>query len=84
MPSHTSASSTAAAKNPSDSETLGRLLTIADVAGILRLSHQTVYKLLDDGTLPALKIGSQWRFDPITLKEWIVSQRQEVDPNGTE
>ena len=38
-------------------------MTVREVAALLRVSPQTLYKMLEQGSIPAVKIGSQWRFD---------------------
>ncbi len=38
------------------------LMTLGEVAEYLRLSKDTVYRMANNGTLPASKVGSQWRF----------------------
>jgi excisionase family DNA binding protein len=38
-----------------------RLLTVAEVAELLRLSRATVYKLCDSGELPHLRISNSIR-----------------------
>lgn len=40
------------------------LLTVADVARMLRLSKATVYKLVAEGKLPHVRIGHAIRFVP--------------------
>lgn len=37
------------------------LLTLAEAAGRLRLSLNTVYKLCRNHEIPAIKVGRQWR-----------------------
>ncbi len=39
-----------------------KLLTIKDVAKILNIGERTVYNMVNDGRLPATKIGKMWRF----------------------
>ena len=53
---------------------LEHLLTVKEVASLLRVSTQTLYKMLENGEIPAVKVGSQWRFDSDRIKEWISSQ----------
>jgi excisionase family DNA binding protein len=38
-----------------------RLLTVAEVARMLRVSNMTVYRLVNGGGLPALRIGRSYR-----------------------
>jgi excisionase family DNA binding protein len=48
-------------------------LTITDVAEKLQLSTSTVYKLSENGNLPAMKVGKQWRFTEEGLKDYLQS-----------
>lgn len=57
---------------------LENLLTVKEVAAMLRVSAQTLYKMLEQGEIPAVKVGSQWRFDREKIKNWIENQA-----NGT-
>ncbi len=50
------------------------LLTIKEVAHLLRLTPQTLYKMLKQGDIPAVKIGSQWRFDAEQVRTWLLSR----------
>jgi excisionase family DNA binding protein len=38
-----------------------RLLTVAEVADLLRVSSMTVYRLIKAGDLPAVRIGKSFR-----------------------
>lgn len=37
------------------------LLTVPELAAVLRVGRNTAYRLIDDGTIPAIKIGRQIR-----------------------
>ncbi|MEA2827851.1 MAG: hypothetical protein QOG43_2290 [Actinomycetota bacterium] len=39
----------------------GRFLTVAEVAGILRVSTMTVYRLIKAGNLAAVRVGKSYR-----------------------
>jgi excisionase family DNA binding protein len=39
----------------------GHLLTVGEVAAVLRVSNMTVYRLIKGGDLPALRIGKNYR-----------------------
>jgi excisionase family DNA binding protein len=39
----------------------GSLLTVAEVAGVLRVSNMTVYRLIKAGELPAIRVGKSFR-----------------------
>ena len=47
------------------------LLTVAEVASILRLSRVKVYELIKRGGLPSFKINGARRIQPGKLKTWI-------------
>lgn len=38
------------------------IMTVAEVADYLRLNEATVYRLAQQGKLPGVKLGRQWRF----------------------
>jgi excisionase family DNA binding protein len=54
--------------------TLKHMLTVKEVAALLRVSTQTLYKMLEQGQIPAVRVGSQWRFDRDKVEGWIESQ----------
>ena len=39
------------------------LVTVKELASVLKLTEATVYKLLSSGKLPGFKIGDSWRSD---------------------
>lgn len=45
------------------------ILNIEEVADLLRLSKQTIYNMLRDGRIKAVKYGREWRFDRKQLME---------------
>ncbi len=50
------------------------LLTVKEVAAMLRVSAQTLYKMLEQGGIPAVKVGSQWRFERDKVRAWLQAQ----------
>lgn len=56
-----------------------QLLTAKEVAEILKVSDRTVLRLAERGDLPAKRIGTQWRFIPKVLDEWIHTKIS-IDP----
>jgi excisionase family DNA binding protein len=44
------------------------LLTVADVARMLRLSKASVYRLVAEGKLPHVRIGNAIRFIPSQIR----------------
>ena len=55
-------------------KTIPDLLTVHEVADRLRVSYGTVYGLLREGSLPAVKVGSQWRVDADRLSLFLSEQ----------
>ncbi|CAI4032974.1 hypothetical protein DNFV4_03404 [Nitrospira tepida] len=47
------------------------ILTVPEVAHLLRVPKSTVYKLARLGQIPASKIGKHWRFVRRDLDEWV-------------
>ncbi|MCU0284430.1 MAG: helix-turn-helix domain-containing protein [Candidatus Nanopelagicales bacterium] len=48
-----------------------KLLTVAEVAAMLRLSKMTVYRMVNSGTLPALKVGRSVRIPEHVVDEYL-------------
>ncbi len=52
-----------------------QLLTLEEVAELLRLGKRTTYRMAKEGELPAFKIGGAWRFDRADIDRWIEEQK---------
>lgn len=52
-------------------ETLGEILTIDELAGYLKISKSTLYKLVREGKIPSQKIGRHWRFRKKAIDRWL-------------
>lgn len=59
-------------------------MTVKEVAALLRVSPQTLYKMLEHRQIPAVKVGSQWRFDRDQIREWIRKQSGAVETESAE
>ena len=55
-------------------------LVVRDVARLFNVSEKTVYRWIDQGTLPAYRINDQYRFNRAELLEWATSRRMNVSP----
>jgi excisionase family DNA binding protein len=55
------------------------LLSPKQLAEYLQLSQRTVYRLLDRGAIPAVKVGGQWRFRKTTVDEWLDLSMHHLD-----
>jgi excisionase family DNA binding protein len=50
------------------------VLTINEVAALLKLTEKTVYSMANAGELPAFKIRIQWRIRRLELDQWMDAQ----------
>jgi len=50
---------------------MAQLMTVEEVAGYLRVTEKTIYRLLRQGKIPATKVGQQWRFNRSLVDEWL-------------
>ena len=41
---------------------MNKMLTARDIQELLQVDRSTVYRMAEDGRLPAMKVGKQWRF----------------------
>lgn len=48
-----------------------RLLTIREVADVLRVHARTAYRLVKDGHIAAIRVGAQWRVSEGALHEYV-------------
>ncbi|MCX5920335.1 MAG: helix-turn-helix domain-containing protein [Candidatus Melainabacteria bacterium] len=49
-----------------------RLLTIDELAELLRINRRSVYRLIENHTIDfAIKIGGSWRFLPADFNAWL-------------
>lgn len=47
------------------------ILTLPEVAQLLKVAEKTVYTMAQKAELPAFKVGGQWRFRRTDLDTWI-------------
>ncbi|MBI2192042.1 MAG: helix-turn-helix domain-containing protein [Planctomycetes bacterium] len=50
------------------------VLTAGEVARWLRIPKSTLYKLCQQGEIPAMKIGRHWRFQKSVLEGWLTDR----------
>jgi len=48
-----------------------RLLTLSEAAQLLHISTRTLHRMIQNGDLPALKVGGQWRVRESQLQRWV-------------
>lgn len=54
-------------------------MTTDEVLGYLKVNPRTIYRLIRNGDLPAIRIGRQWRFRQSDLNAWL--DRQQAHAN---
>jgi len=47
------------------------IMTIEECAKYLKTSVSTIYRLAQQGKIPATKVGNQWRFQKKKIDEWL-------------
>jgi len=53
------------------------ILTIREVAELLKINEKTAYKLAAAGKLPGFKVGGSWRFERREIAGWIKRKVEE-------
>lgn len=48
-----------------------RFLTVAEVASVMRVSKMTVYRLVHDGRLPAVRVGRSFRVPEQAVHDYL-------------
>jgi excisionase family DNA binding protein len=48
-----------------------RFLTVAEVAGLMRVSKMTVYRLVHNGDLPAVRVGRSFRVPEQAVHDYL-------------
>jgi excisionase family DNA binding protein len=65
---------------------MNKMLTAKDVQELLQVDRSTVYRMAEDGRIPAFKVGKQWRFPAESMQEWLgadvqLSQGADLTPS---
>jgi len=50
------------------------VMTIKEIAEVLRLAEKTVYAMATDGELPAFKVRGQWRVRRVDFDQWLLKR----------
>ena len=57
----------------------GGLLTVAEVAAAMRVSNMTVYRLIKNGELPAVRVGKNYRLRDADLHRFLEERSVHVE-----
>ena len=57
------------------------ILTIPEMAELLKVAEKTVYALAQRREVPGFKVGGQWRFSRAAINEWIEARTHSADMN---
>ena len=55
-----------------------RFLTVAEVASLLRVSNMTVYRLINAGQLPAVRVGKSYRIREDDVDKYLADRYTEA------
>jgi len=47
------------------------IMTLPELAKYIRVHKSTVYRMLKDNRIPAIKVGNQWRFKKDRIDRWL-------------
>jgi excisionase family DNA binding protein len=64
-----------------------KLLTVNEVADILRVSNMTVYRLVKSGQIPAIRVGKNYRIKESDVNDYLERGTQKIkkpDSGGDE
>jgi excisionase family DNA binding protein len=58
-----------------------KLMTVEEAAVYLRVGKKTIYRLLKQGKIPATRVGQQWRFNKVSIDEWLHQKPVGIEAN---
>jgi excisionase family DNA binding protein len=58
------------------------ILTLPEVAQLLKVANKTVYTMAQQGELPSFKVRGQWRFRRMDIDAWMASQVAKTTKNS--
>jgi PAS domain S-box-containing protein/excisionase family DNA binding protein len=60
---------------------MSELMTTKEASEYLKIGYMTLYKLAQQGEIPAYKIGSHWRFNRTALDDWFANKSRATNRN---
>ncbi len=49
-------------------------LTAKEASAFLKITTQTLYRLIKEDDLPAFRVASEWRFEQSSLETWVMDK----------
>jgi len=59
-------------------------MTTKQLMELLHIDRTTVYRMLNDGRLPATRVGGQWRFSRQLIEQWLQTQGGSLSKSFTD
>jgi len=59
-----------------------RLLTVGEVAGTMRVSNMTIYRLIKTGQLPAVRVGKNYRIRESDMHKYLSDRSVHTEGSG--
>ncbi len=60
------------------------LLTTDEVRALLHVDRTTIYRMVEGGRLPAIRVGKQWRFPRAEVEAWLAARATSpAEPSAT-
>ncbi|MCZ7529533.1 MAG: helix-turn-helix domain-containing protein [Acidimicrobiia bacterium] len=53
---------------------VSELLRTKDIQELIKVDKSTIYRMAEDGRIPAIKVGRQWRFPEDRIEDWLASK----------
>jgi excisionase family DNA binding protein len=53
---------------------MAEMLTAKDIQDMLQVDRSTIYRMAENGRIPAVKVGKQWRFSSEAIDTWLNEQ----------
>lgn len=54
-----------------ENQSAPRFMTVAEVADLMRVSKMTVYRLIQKGDIPAIRVGKSFRVPQVAVRQLI-------------
>ncbi|MCD4549967.1 MULTISPECIES: helix-turn-helix domain-containing protein [unclassified Schaalia] len=64
-----------------------RLMTVSEVADVMRVSRMTVYRLIHSGEMPAIRVGKSFRVPEVVVNQLLhagLAEQTDTRAFGTE